>query len=86
MLHKTGNKYKTKDGLIGLLSTFQKGEDSYCVLITLADSADIDYEGFRGNRYCDPIKVNNPYNVSENEMLQIVNNQPYELYTSPITF
>lgn len=85
MLHKTGNKYKTKDGLIGLLSTFQNGEDSFCMLITIADSNDLDYSGFNGNRYCDPVKVENPYNVSSEEMRLISNNQPYEPYTHPVT-
>lgn len=84
MLHKTGNKYKTKDGLIGLLSTFQMGEQSYCILITIADSTNLSYDGFNGNRYFDPIKVNNPYNVTSEEMAKITLNQPYELYTEPV--
>jgi hypothetical protein len=84
MLHKTGNKYKTKDGLVCILSTFQIGEDCYCLLITLADAEIPDYRGYDGNRYVDPVKVENPYNVSEEEMLKIAG-EGFALYTDKIT-
>lgn len=84
MLHKPGNKYKTQDGLISLLSTFQKGDECYCILIAIGDSEDPAYKGFNGNRYCDPVKVENPYKVSPEEMALIANNTPYELYTEPV--
>lgn len=85
MLHKTGNKYKTQDGVISILSTFGKGEESYCLLIAIGDSDNQDYKGHNGNRYCEPVKVENPYNVSPEEMSKIANNQPYEIYTDPVT-
>lgn len=83
MLHTTGNKYKTKDGLIGLLTTFQMGEFSYCMLTTISDSTAPDYKGFNGNRYIDPITVDNPYNIPESEMDRIAG-KDWELYTDPV--
>lgn len=85
MLHKTGNKYITNGTLIHLLSTFQICGQRYCVLITIADSKNISYTGYNGNRYYDPVKVNDPYNLSSEEMKLITNNTPYELYTEPVT-
>lgn len=84
MLHRTGNKYKTtRDGLIGILTTFQLSKIDYCMLTTLADSNDWDYRSFSGNRYVDPIQVKDPCNVSEEEMNRIAPGG-YELYPSKV--
>jgi hypothetical protein len=81
MQHTIGNKYKTSDNLISLLSTFQlKGKD-YCVLITIADEKDTHYKGYNGNRYSHPIEVNNPYSLSEDEMNALTNGMGYEPYS-----
>ena len=71
MLHRTGNKYKSKEGLIGLLTTFMMNDQSYCMLTTIANSEDLNYREFNGNRYIDPIKVNDPYNLTEDEITRI---------------
>jgi hypothetical protein len=85
MLHATGNKYKTTDNLISLLSTFQLGGKDYCVLITIADDTDKDYRGYTGNRYADPIEVNNPYNLTADEMRALTSGRGCEMYSSMVT-
>ncbi len=84
MLHRTGNKYKSNDGLIGLLTTFMIGGQSYCMLTTIANSEDLNYKELNGNRYIDPIKVNDPYNLTAEEITRIAGNdwQPYNQLVS----
>lgn len=84
MLHTTGNKYKTKDGLIGLLSTFMMGDKSYCMLISIGDSTTPDYKGYNGNRYKDPIQTESPYNLSEDEITKLAG-EGWELYTDIVS-
>jgi hypothetical protein len=81
MPHATGNKYKTPDNLINLLSCFQLGGKDYSVLIAIGDETDADYRGYNGNRYSDPIEVNNPYNLTEDEMSALTNGKGYEPYS-----
>jgi hypothetical protein len=71
MLHKRGNKYKMKDGLICILTSFQLGKQYYAMLTTIADSNDFDDMDCDGNRYIDPIKVKDPYNLSDEEFRKI---------------
>jgi hypothetical protein len=85
MHHTVGNKYKTSDGLISLLSTFQLNAIDYCVLITIGSVDEPEYKGFNGNRYFDPVAVDNPYNMTEVEMLKLTRNQSLELYTKSIS-
>lgn len=81
MPHRIGNKYITPDSLINLLSTFQLGGKSYCVLITVGDEKDKDYNGYNGNRYSEPIEVDNPYNLTDDEMNALTNGRVYEPYS-----
>lgn len=85
MLHAVGNKYKTPDNLISILSTFQLMGKDYCVLITVGDATDITYKGFNGNRYSDPIPVEDPYNVTRQEMDAMTRGKAFELYTHIVT-
>jgi hypothetical protein len=48
------------------------------VLISIGDDTDKHYRGYNGNRYAEPIEVNNPYNLTEDEMKTLTKGMGYE--------
>lgn len=73
-MHKPGTIYFI-EGTYNLLSQFQMKGNDYAVLISL--------DGW-GNRWIDPIQVENMTQITEEEMNKIAGNKPYEKWNEPL--